>query len=113
MSWADRALIAALVRLLPRRRRLGQLVTAATVLRWHRQLVARKWTTTPTKPGRPSIPARLRALTIRLATENKTWGYRRIHGELTGLGYQIGASTVWKIIHAAGVDPSGRQGGST
>src|SRR3954468_18556746 len=76
MSWADRALIAALVRLLPRRRRLGQLVTAATVLRWHRQLVARKWTTTPTKPGRPSIPARLRALTIRLATENKTWGYR-------------------------------------
>jgi hypothetical protein len=77
------------------------------VLRWHRRLIARKWTTAPTKPGRPSIPAGLRALTVRLATENPTWGYRRIHGELTGLGYQIGASTVWKILNAAGVDPSG------
>jgi hypothetical protein len=67
-------LIAALVRLLPRHRRLGLLVTPATVLRWHRRLIARKWTTTPTKPGRPWIPAGLRALTVRLATENPTWG---------------------------------------
>jgi putative transposase len=60
-----------------------------------------------------SIPAGLRALTVRLATENPTWGYRRIHGELTGLGYQIGASTVWKILHTAGVDPSSRKAGPT
>src|SRR3954468_12233211 len=111
MSWADRALIAALVRLLPCRRRLGLLVTPATVLRWHRRLVARKWTTAPTKPGRPAIAAGLRALTVRVATENPTWGYRRIHGELTGLGYRIGASTVWKILHAAGIDPSSRRAG--
>ena len=74
MSWTDRALIAALTRLLPARRRLGLLVTPATILRWHRQLVARHWTTQPVRPGRPAIPAGLRALVIRLATENPTWG---------------------------------------
>ena len=80
-------------------------------MRWHRQLVARRWTTRPARPGRPAIPAGLRALVIRLATENPAWGYRRIHGELAGLGYQIGASTVWKILHAAGIDPSPRRAG--
>ena len=94
MSWTDRALIAALTRLLPRPRRLGLLVTPATMLRWHRRLIARRWTTQPTRPGRPVIPTGLRALIVRPATENPTWGYRRIHGELAGLGYQIGASTV-------------------
>jgi hypothetical protein len=74
VTWADRALIAALTRLLPVRRRLGLLVTPATILRWHRQLVARRWTTQPSRPGRPAIPAGLRALVIRLATENPTWG---------------------------------------
>ena len=113
MSWADRALTAALTRLLPTRRRLGLLVTPATILRWHRRLVARRWTTQPTPPGRPAIPAGLRALAVRLATENPTWGYRRIHGELAGLGYQIGASTVWKILHSAGIDPSSRRAGPT
>jgi hypothetical protein len=72
MTWTDRALIAALTRLLPVRRRLGLLVTPATILRWHRQLIARRWTTQPTRPGRPAIPAGLRALVIRLATENPT-----------------------------------------
>ena len=56
MSWTDRALPAALTRLLPVRRRLGLLVTPATILRWHRQLIARRWTTQPTRPGRPPIP---------------------------------------------------------
>src|SRR6476620_8816441 len=111
MNWTDRALIAALAGLLPVRRRCGLLVTPSTILRWHRQLVARRWTTQPTRPGRPAIPAGLRALVVRLATENPTWGYRRIHGELAGLGYQIGASTVWKILHTAGVDPSPRRAG--
>ena len=110
-SWADRALIAALARLLPTRRRVGFLVTPSTILRWHRQLVARRWTTSPTRPGRPAIPAGLRALVVRLATENPTWGYRRIHGELAGLGYRIGASTVWKILHRAGIDPAPRRAG--
>jgi putative transposase len=111
MTWTDRALIAALTRLLPARRRLGLLVTPATILRWHRQLTARRWTTQPTRPGRPAIPAGLRALVLRLATENPTWGYRRIHGELAGLGYQIGASTIWTILHTAGIDPSTRRAG--
>jgi transposase len=113
MSWADRALIAALARRLPCRRRIALLVTPATILRWHRRLVTRRWTTTHHRPGRPSIPAGLRALTLRLATENPTWGYRRIHGELAGLGYQIGASTVWKILHTAGIDPSPQRAGPT
>jgi putative transposase len=111
ITWTDRALIAALTRLLPVRRRLGFLVTPATILRWHRQLIARRWTTQPAPPGRPAIPAGLRALVLRLAIENPTWGYRRIHGELTGLGYRIGASTVWKILNNAGIDPSTRRAG--
>jgi putative transposase len=73
MSWTNRAVIAALTRLLPVRRRLGQLVTPATILRWHRQLIAHRWTTQPVRPGRPAIPASLRALVLRLAIENPTW----------------------------------------
>ena len=69
MNWADRALTAALARLLPTRRRLGLLVTPATILRWHRRLVARGWTTQPTPPGRPPLPSGLCALAVRLATE--------------------------------------------
>jgi transposase InsO family protein len=111
LSWADRALIAALTRLLPTPQRLGLLITPATIMRWHRQLVARRWTTRPARPGRPAIPAGLRALVLRLAAENPIWGYRRLHGELSGLGYQIGASTVWKLLHNAGVDPSPRRAG--
>ena len=95
IGWFDRALIAVLTRLLPARRRLGMLVTPATIMRWHRRLVASRWTTTPARPGRPAIPSGLRALVVRLATENPTWGYRRIHGDFAGLGYRIGASTVW------------------
>ena len=108
MNWADRALTAALARLLPTRRRLGLLVT---ILRWHRRLVARGWTTQPTPPGRPPLPSGLCALAVRLATENSTSGYRRSHGELARLGYQIGASTVWKILRSAGLDPSPRRTG--
>src|SRR4051795_7188856 len=73
MSWTDRALLAALTRLLPVRRRLGLLVTPATILRWHRQLVTNRWTMPHARPGRPAIPAGLRRLVLRLATENPTW----------------------------------------
>jgi putative transposase len=111
MSRTDRAVIAALSRLLPIRLRVGLIVTPSTVLRWHRQLVARRWTTRPVRPGRPAVPAGIRTLVIRLATENPTWGYRRIHGELTGLGYQIGASTLWKILTSSGIDPAPRRAG--
>jgi hypothetical protein len=107
MSWADQAPIAALVERLPSGRRIGLLVTPATILRWHRRLVARRWTTNA-RPGRPAVPSGLRTLTVRLATENPTWGYRRVQGELAGLGYQIGASTFWKILKAAAIDPSPR-----
>jgi hypothetical protein len=100
-SWADRALIAALARRLPRRRRVGLLVTPATILRWHRRLATRRWTTSHSRPGRSSIPPGLHALAVRLATENPSWGYRRIHGELAGLGHQIGA------LHRL-EDPDGR-----
>ena len=103
-------MIAALARLPPVRHRCG-LVTPSTILRWHPHLVARHWTTQPARPGRPAIPAGVRALVIRLATENPTWGYRRLHGELTGLGYQIGASTVWKILTSFGIEPSPRRAG--
>ena len=112
-SWTDRAVIAALTRLLPTRRRLGLLVTPSTILRWHRRLVTRRWTTQPVRAGRPAIPAGVRALILRLASENPTWGYRRVHGELAGLGYRIGASTVWKILRSAGIEPSPRRAGPT
>ena len=111
MTWTDRAAIAALTRPLPDRRQLGLLITPSTILRWHRQLVARRWTTQPVRPGRPAIPAGVRALVIRLASENPTWGYRRIHGELARLGCRIGACTIWKIPHNAGIDPSPRRAG--
>jgi putative transposase len=82
-------------------------VRPETLLRWHRDLARRRWTY-PHRRGRPTIAAELRALVVRLAKENPTWGYRRIHGELCRLGYKhsIGASTVWTILHRAGVDPA-------
>jgi transposase InsO family protein len=70
-------------------------------------------TTQPVRAGRPAIPAGVRALILRLASENPTWGYRRVHGELAGLGYQIGASTVWKIMRSAGIDPVPQRTGPT
>ena len=77
----------------------------ATLLRWHRDLVRRHWTNSHRR-GRPSVAAEIRDLVGRLARENSTWGYRRVHGELCRLGYKIGASTVWSILQRAGVDPA-------
>jgi putative transposase len=105
IDWADRAVLAGLSRLLPRSVWRGRLVQPATLLRWHRDLVRRRWTY-PRRRGRPAVAAEIRALVLRLARENPTWGYRRIHGELCGLGYTIGASTVWAILQRAGVDPA-------
>jgi putative transposase len=105
VDWADRAVLVGLARLLPRPAWRGLFVQPATLLRWHRDLVRRRWTY-PSRRGRPSVAAEPRALVLRLARENSTWGYRRIHGELCRLGYQIGASTVWTILQRAGVAPA-------
>jgi transposase len=87
-------------------------VTPATILHWHRSLVARKWTFTERRqPGRPATGASLKTLILRMARENPTWGHRRIQGELARLGYTIAASTVWEILHAAGIDPAPRRAG--
>ncbi len=85
LSPADRALFAALVRLLPRARRVGLVVTPRTLLRWHRELVRRKWAQPQVRYGRPSIDAEVLALVLRLADENPRWGYQRIVGELRKL----------------------------
>ena len=112
LSWADRAILAGLSRLLRRHRWPVFFVRPDTLLGWHRDLVRRRWTTTQA-PGRPPVAAELRRLVLRLAAENPAWGYRRIHGELRQLGYRIGASTVWAILHRAGVDPAPRRVGPT
>jgi putative transposase len=110
----DRAILAVLASAMERARQRTAflIVRPETVLRWHRRLVASHWTQPPTaQPGRPPIDAELRRLTIRLARENPTWGYRRIHGELLRLGHSVAASTVWTVLRAAGIDPSGDRTG--
>jgi transposase len=106
----DRAVLAALLVPLSRAtlRRLRLLVSPDTVLRWHRDLVKRRHARASMNrgPGRPRTLASIRRLVLRLATENPSWGYRRIHGELTLLGITIAASTVWEILKTAGVDPA-------
>jgi putative transposase len=101
MDWADRAVLAGLSRLLPRPIWRSLFIQPATLLRWHRDLVRRRWTY-PHRRGRPTVAAEMRSLVLRLARENPTWGYRRIHGEL----YRLGASTVWTMLQRAGVDPA-------
>jgi putative transposase len=91
LSWADRALLAALARMLPRShfRELRLIVSPRTLLRWHADLVRRHWTCPRRTPGRPGIAATVRALVLEMAKDNPGWGYRRIHGELAGLGHKV------------------------
>ena len=102
----DRTLLGAVAQALSRRARAGWIVTPETLLRWHRRRVARHWTYPPQHFGRPRTAAEIRRLVTDMAAENPTWGYRRIHGELVGLGHHVGASTVWRILKDQGVDPA-------
>ncbi|MGO9297393.1 MAG: integrase core domain-containing protein [Streptosporangiaceae bacterium] len=99
-DWADRALLAALARLLPAGLRGHRLVTPGTLLAWHRRLIRHKWSY-PSQPGRPQASKEIRDLVLRLARENPAWGYRRVHGELSRLGHHLSAATVRRILRAA------------
>ncbi|WP_328541974.1 integrase core domain-containing protein [Streptomyces sp. NBC_00117] len=112
---ADRIWLALLSRLVPREHwRQAFAVTPTTLLRWHRRLVARTWTfPRHRRPGRPSTASTVKQLIQRLARENNSWGHRRIQGELARLGHPIAPSTVWEILHSAGVDPAPQRSGPT
>ncbi|WP_231648534.1 integrase core domain-containing protein [Saccharothrix sp. NRRL B-16348] len=113
----DRAFLAALLHRLPvdTLRQLRLLVRPETVLRWHRDLIARRHAarSRPKRPGRPRTIRSIRLLVLRLARENSAWGYRRIHGELLVLGIKVAASTVWQILKDAGIDPAAKRTSTT
>jgi hypothetical protein len=113
LTWLDRAVLSALNRLLPAPLRQLRLVTPRTLLRWQAHLVARCWTYPHRRPGRPPTPPAIRDLVLRMARENPRWGYRRIQGELIGIGHAVAASTVWRILKTAGLDPAPRRSGPT
>jgi putative transposase len=117
LNWADRALFAALLSVIPkaRRHRLRLLVTPDTILRWHCDIIRRRQAARSShgRSGRPAARRNIQALIRRLARENPEWGYRRIHGELTGLGVKVAASTVWEILRASGIGPAQGQTGPT
>jgi putative transposase len=106
---ADRAFLAAASRLIPRKRWSSFFVTPDTLLRWHRKLVARRWTYPTGPPGRPPTGGEIRKLVLRLARENPRWGYQRIAGELAALGLRVAATTVRKIVREAGLGPAGKR----
>src|SRR5271170_8186825 len=115
LDWADRALLATMLAVIPKARRqaLRLLVTPDTVLRWHRDIVRRRWAARSKRgrTGRPTTRRTIKTLVLRLARENPEWGYRRIHGELASLGVKVAASTVWEILKKAGIDPAPRRSG--
>ncbi|MGW2377396.1 IS3 family transposase [Kitasatospora sp. NPDC001683] len=110
-TWPDRALLAALARLLPRMLRGQRIVSPRTLLAWHQRLIKQKWTQPPS-PGRPPMPDELRNLIVQFGTENARWGFRRVHGELRRLGHTVSAATVRRILRAAGLGPAPRRHGT-
>ena len=115
LTWPDRAWLALLAGTLPvgRRAAMRLIVTPGTILRWHRDIVRRRWARRSRRgrPRRPPVRRNLRSVVLRLARENESWGYRRIHGELAGLGITMAPSTVWQILKSAGIDPAPRRDG--
>jgi transposase len=115
LTWPDRAWFALLAGTLP----IGSLpglrliVTPGTILRWHRDIVRGRWArrSRQGRSGRPATHRKVRSTVLRLARENESWGYRRIHGELAVLGVTVAPSTVWQILKRAGIDPAPRRGG--
>src|SRR6266511_3951146 len=105
---ADRVLLAAFGQLLPRGRR-SFLVQPATLLRWHRDLVRRRWSYPGRRPGRPPLVGQTQQLILRLAAENPSWGYKPIQGELVALGMPLSASSVWNVLHRHGIEPAPRR----
>ncbi len=110
----DRLWFAVLSGLIPRRRWAEVFpVTPGTAPAWHRRLMEREYTSTASRPGRKPTCVPVRTLVIRMATENPMWGHRRVQGELARLGHKVSASTVWGILHDAGIDPAPRRRGPT
>jgi transposase len=115
LTWPDRAWLGLLAGTLPAERLAAMrlMVTPGTILRWHRDIVRRRWAHASRRgrSGRPPVRRKIRSVVLRLARENESWGYRRIHGELAGLGIAVAPSTVWQILKSAGIDPAPRRDG--
>jgi len=115
LTWPDRAWLALLAGTLPIDRLTGMrlIVTPATIMRWHRDVVRRRWArlSRQGRPGRPATRRNVRSVVLRLARESESWGYRRIYGELAGLGITVAPSTVWRILKSAGIEPAPRRDG--
>ena len=115
LTWPDRAWLALLAGTLPAGRpaRLRLIVTPSSILRWHRDILRRRWARRSRRghTGRPATRRSIRSLVLRLARENESRGYRRVHGELAVLGITVAPSTVWQILKDAGIGPAPRRDG--
>ncbi len=107
----DRLFLAAAASILPRDRWSCFIITPATLLRWHRELVRRKWTYRRARTGRPPLDPEICQLIVRMAKENPRWGYVRIQGELRKLGLRVGATTIRRLLLREGLGPTPRRGG--